>query len=190
MVHFTCSAAPARAQQPVDRARLEAVAREYQVHTEPPGPERLFRLDSEAALRERIRQDYRQRYEQAEFPKESSRAAGYVATTYDRAWAPQVAVRIPHVVCHNPLYFEDKNVERYAWDFPLLQPALSLGKFYWDFVTLPYNVGVMGPCACDCQTDYDQPAQPVPYYVYVPPFSWKGAAYQTGAVLGGIALFP
>src|SRR5947209_2816457 len=45
---------------------------EYQIQLEPPGPDRLFRVDSEDVLRERMRQEARQRspMERIVFPEE------------------------------------------------------------------------------------------------------------------------
>ncbi|MGE3804360.1 MAG: hypothetical protein AB7K24_06785 [Gemmataceae bacterium] len=107
-----------------------------------------------------------------------------------RSWLPQAALVEPNFVCYRPLYFEDKNTERYGWDFSIFQPIVSTGKFYLDLVTLPYQMGAHPPCFCECNTGYFLPGDPVPYMLYVPPPSLAGAAAQTAVVVGGVAIFP
>ncbi len=179
----------ASAQQPPAGGGLRSpdeLGREFRIQLEPPGRERVFRVESEEALRERIRQEYRQRGDRAEFPKETPITAAFPG----RSFPLQVAERVPNVVCYHPLYFEDKNVERYGWDAGIFQPLLSTGKFYADLVALPYKMGVQPPHSCECNTGYYLPGDCVPYLLYVPPPSLAGAALQTGAVVGGIAVFP
>src|SRR5262249_23150469 len=56
----------------VDRKLPADESQEYSIQLEPPGPQRLFKLESEAAFFERLRQEARQRPtpERIEFPAE------------------------------------------------------------------------------------------------------------------------
>ncbi len=172
-----------------DTRTLEERAREYRIQLEPPGPERIFQAESEATLRERMRQEARQRDERIEFPKDV-----YLTTPGEiyagRKWPLQVTTTVPNIVCYRPLYFEELNAERYGWDACLLQPFLSTGKFYLDTLMLPYNMGVLSPCECECNTGYYLPGTPVPYMIYVPPLSAKGILYESAAIGFAAAVWP
>jgi hypothetical protein len=186
----------ANAQPPRDAGRPPGAVpdpfikeKDYPIQLEPPGPDRIFHVESEAALRERIRQEFRQRNERAEFPPEIELVRP--GTAYEpRFFPPMASLYVPDAVCYKPLYFEDKNVERYGWDTGIFQPALSTAKFYVDLAMLPYNMGVMHPCACEFNTGYIKSGDPVPFFIYIPPLSLKGAALQAGVIAGGIAIWP
>jgi hypothetical protein len=183
---FLCSIV-AHAQQP----RPADTPQEYQIQLEPPGPQRAFRLESEKALFERIRQEARDRNDPsgAVFPQEQVPGEGQ---TYQpgRPWAATTTLLVPYLVCYNPLYFEEKNTERYGWDWSIFQPIVSTGAFYADVVILPYNFGVMPCWECECNSGYPLIGEPVAYHFYLPPFSWKGAALQAAVVGGGVAALP
>jgi hypothetical protein len=151
---------------------------------------RLFRLESEAALFERVRQEARDRGEQAEFPRRIDLPEPDRPYQPGRPWRPSLVLVQPYVVCYHPLYFEEKNTERYGWDLSIFQPLVSTAAFYADLAILPYRMGVQPPWTCECNAGYFLPGDPVPYYFYVPPFSWKGAALQAAVVAGGIAALP
>jgi hypothetical protein len=136
----------------------------YQIQLEPPGLERLqMSLQSEESLKERIRQENRQRVpmERVIFPEEPilSREVYYGRGPI---WPERQEVAIPYFVCYKRLYFEEKNSERYGWDLGLLQPLISAGAFYADVVTLPYHMAT-DPCRCyECSAGYCLPGDPVP----------------------------
>ncbi len=172
-----------------DFRSIEERAREYRIQLEPPGPERIFNVESEATLRERMRQEARQRDERIEFPRDVYLAApGEVYA--GRKWPLQVTATVPNVVCYRPLYFEELNAERYGWDACLFQPFISVGKFYLDTLMLPYNMGVLSPCDCECNAGYYLPGTPVPYMIYVPPLSVKGILYESAAIGFAAAVWP
>lgn len=154
---------------------------------EVPGPERLFRLESEHQLRERIRQEQRDRASRAVFPTDVPTAPDGV-TYQGRAW-PRMISSIPaSITSYQPLYFEDKNVERYGWDAGIFQPFLSAGKFYLDLALLPYNLGAQPPWSLEYNAGYALPGDPEPYRLYLPRCSVTGASLESLAVLGIIAL--
>ena len=136
-------------------------------------------------MRERLVREAQERKAKLEFPGDTS----YTPKELPRVRPPQETTVVPYVVCYQPLYFEDKNSERYGWHIPLVQPLISTGKFYLDTLLLPYNMGVRFPWQCECNSGYPLPGDPVPYMIYLPPWSWKGAALEAGAVTGGMAAF-
>jgi hypothetical protein len=143
----------------------------------------VFRANPEAVVLDRIRREAADRGEKAQFPRETpfipSRG---MRTPWE--WPNSVGTYVPYLVSYRPLYFEAKNFERYGWSLGPIQPLVSTAKFYVDLLTLPYNVGVLPPWRCECNAGYCLPGDPVPFRLYLPPWSWKGAALQTGAVLG------
>jgi hypothetical protein len=162
---------------------------EYQIQLLPPSVERLFRLQSEDALREQMRQEMRDKPqpERATFPEER-RVTG--ARYGDRVYPPQLVTSEPYYVNYKRLYFQDLNSERYGWDLGFVQPFVSAGLFYFDVVTFPYH-WASHPLECtDSSTGYCLPGDPVPYLLYPPELSATGAIGEAGAVLGLVAVFP
>jgi hypothetical protein len=195
-VPATAALLPAAAQQPQPQPGAMGTLRapgedstDYQIQLEPPGPQRLFRLESEASLQERMRQEARERPspERILFPEEPILSRDAYA---GRSWSPMSEHAEPNYVCHKRLYFEQLNAERYGWDLGILHPLLATGKFYWDVATYPYHAAT-APCRkFECSAGYCLPGDPVPLLLYPPEFSWTGLAAQ-GAVIGGLyALIP
>jgi hypothetical protein len=61
-------------------------------------------------------------------------------------------------LCHNPLYFEQANAERYGIDRTALlghniQPIASGIHFFGSVAALPYKMGSQRPNTCDCGPD-------------------------------------
>jgi hypothetical protein len=163
---------------------------EYQIQLIPPGPQRFFRLESEAAIQERMRQEAlsRPNPERVEFPKDYKPLTRqpYVA----RAWPPLYEIAEPAYVCYRRLGFEDINSERYGWDLGFVQPFVSAGKFYCDLATLPYR-WAQEPCRHhECSAGYCLPGDPVPYLCYPVGISSLGSVAEAGAVLAILAVFP
>jgi hypothetical protein len=161
----------------------------YTIQLEPPGTERLFRLESEARFQERLRQEAqtRPRPDRIEFPVE----APVSTETYTaRHYAPMSEVVEPNYTCYQRLYFEEKNSERYGWDLGFMQPFVSAGVFWWDLVTLPYNLGTE-PCRkYECSAGYCLPGDPVPYLIYPPEFTVTGSVLEAGTIVALFAIFP
>jgi hypothetical protein len=159
------------------------------IQLSPPGPQRLFRLESESSLHERMRQEARERPapERITFPEEPVVGLGQVVS---RRFPHETMLVEPNYVCYGRLYFEEKNSERYGWDLGIIQPFLSASIFYWDLITLPYHMGTE-PCRCyECSAGYCLPGDPVPYLLYPCELSLTGAIAEaaTGAAL--FAIFP
>jgi hypothetical protein len=165
----------------------------YQVQLEPPGPLRLFRLESEKALRERMRQEVRERTppglppERLVFPEEPVITRQPYA---GRAFPPGNLSVEPIYLCYGRLYFEQKNSERFGWDLGPLQPLLSATAFYWDLAMLPYHMAT-APCQqYECSAGYCLPGDPVPFLLYPPELSVTGVLAEAGTVIALIAIFP
>jgi hypothetical protein len=161
---------------------------EFRLRTDLPGPDRLFERSSEKQLFERIKREAGPtRAARVIFPEEE-------VLTKDK-YAPRLFPRAVHLVepnfvCHGRLYFEQPNFERHGWDLGLFQPAVSLGAFYWDVATLPYQLGTRPFQKYECSAGKCLPGDPVPLLWYPPELSWSGLAAQTGAVTAGFFIFP
>jgi hypothetical protein len=170
--------------RPPDETNLE-----YQIQLTPPGPQRLFRLESEAALHERMRQEARERPapERIEFPVEPIISR----ESYEgRFWPGFQECVEPSYLCHKRLYFEEPNAERYGWDFGIFQPILSTAYFYWDVAWWPYKIATR-PCdRFECSAGKCLPGDPVPYKLYPPEISVTGFLAEAGTIATLIAVFP
>jgi hypothetical protein len=164
---------------------------EYQIQVIPPGLERFTRLDSDAKLFERIRQETitRDPNERVEFPaspilsRERYRGRGNV-------WAQQHMTVEPNLLYYRHLFFEDKNSERYGWDFGAIQPEICLVKFWFDFVSLPMKIGSTLCDRMEANTGYCLPGDPVPYLLYPPDVTVPGSVAELGVIAALIAMFP
>jgi hypothetical protein len=94
-------------------------------------------------------------------------------------------------LCHKPLYFEDVQLERYGHTAgPFRQPWISGAHFFLNIAALPYNMGINPPHECQYSLGYYRPGSCAPWMIQPIPLSLRGAAAQTGAVLGGVYLIP
>ena len=135
-----------------------------------PHPSQVFRVESEATFRDRLRREAQQRKIPISFPKDAvapgPRARGLVCP-----FLPRTTFLVPSVLCYRPLYFEDQNTERYSWIVPGLQPLISTGKFYMRTLLLPYSLAIQPPWSWECNTGYPLPGDPVPYSPSLVPVS-------------------
>jgi len=156
-----------------------------------PGPHRLFRLESEAAVHERIRQEARQTRTPTliEFPEQmrfEEREKVYVP----RQWPLTKELVQPCYVFHGRLLFEQPNSERYGWSMGVAQPAISALHFYADVATLPYHLA-QDPCRYgDTSAGKCLPGDPVPLYLYPPQWSLSGLTAEAAAVTLLFFVFP
>jgi hypothetical protein len=165
---------------------------EYQIQLEPPGLERLSRLDSDETLQERIRQETRARdaNERVEFPL-SPILSRDKYTGRRHHWQQRQLTVEPDFTFYHKLLFEDKNTERYGWELGELQPLLSAGKFFLDFALLPLKAGNMLCVGCtECSTGYCLPGDPVPLLLYPPEVTLTGTVVELGTIAALIAIFP
>jgi hypothetical protein len=157
-------------------------------------PKRVFRLESEAQLRQRMARESQEgnnplnlKYDiffpnYPSIPKE---------TFVSRSWAPLGEIVDPPFVCYRRLYFEQINFERYGWDLgPLCDVLLSQGAFYFDLITLPYHAGTDLCRRYECNTGYYLPGDPAPLLLYPPRLSLTGALAEATAIGLGFVIFP
>jgi hypothetical protein len=162
-------------------------ALEFRSLKEVPGPEVLTRLESEAAWRERLRQESLKQNERIVFPDEPVLAKEPYA---GRKMPPYVKAVEPSYLCHGRLLFEQQNFERGTWDFGVFTAPVELAKFYWDVALLPYHC-FSRPCQCmDTSAGKCLPGDPTPFYLYPPELSLTGLAAEAAAVTGVFFIFP
>jgi hypothetical protein len=175
------------AQKMPDKQRTTDEIGDYNIQLDVPGSQRLFQLESEAMLKERMRQEAKRYGERLTFPDEPILSKlPYTA----RQWEPQTRQVEPSYVCYGRLLFEQKNFERYGWDLGPVTPLVSAGAFFWDVLALPYHVGTR-PCQqYECSAGYCLPGDPVPFLLYPPEISLTGALAEGAAVTGAFLIFP
>jgi hypothetical protein len=153
----------------------------FTIQLQPPGPERLFRLESEVHFMDRIRATTPRRpFEPVIFPEEP-----VISTSNEppqRVWPPRREFAEPHYVCYDPLFFQQKYFERYGWDLGAVAPLVSLLTFWFDGVTFPYHLA-NAPCrGGECSAGYCLPGDPTPLRLDPPewPVSVEVNYYRTG----------
>jgi hypothetical protein len=176
---------------PMETGRAPGVPDDGQgnyVQLDPPGPQRLFRLDSEMSLQERMRQEALSRpgQDKTEFPTYKPISDSVFA---GRAWPCQTMLVEPSYVNYKPLMFQELNSERYGWDLGFVQPFVSTGYFIKDLVFWPYRRAADGSC-CDSGAGYCLPGDPVPYLLYPPNLSLRGAVAEAVVIAALVAIFP
>lgn len=100
------------------------------------------------------------------------------------------APRNTHRFSHNPLYFEDPNLERCGQGHGCLTTAHSAAHFVSLIAITPYLMTADHPRSCvaalpDCRT-----CQSFGKEAYLPEWSWKAAAVQAAAVTGLVFIIP
>jgi len=92
---------------------------------------------------------------------------------------------------HNPLYFEDPQLERYGHSYnEAIQPFVSIGKFGIQLVGLPYQMKIDPVCKKKYTLGWYRPGECAPKKLYQVPFNCDAAATQAAATTGMIFLIP
>jgi len=170
-------------------AEFQQEASNLSVPLEPPGPERLFRLESERSWMQRVEQQHLQgpEHDRVEFPEEPAVSTDrYQPRSFPRA----TELVEPNYVCYKRLYFNQINSERYGWDLGIIHPIVSAGIFYWDLIMLPYHCGTEPFRKYECSAGYCLPGDPVPLLLYPPEFSVTGTVLEAGTIVSLFAIFP
>jgi len=166
-------------------------ATQFQVRVNMPGPETLYRLESETQLQERLRQEFRQLNEPSadvDFPQQK---LVLTKSAYQPRNLPQQAIYAePAYLVYHRLYFEQKNFDRYGWELGFLQPIVSAAMFYKDLAFLPYHMGEDIRRRYDVSVNNCLPGDPVPLTFIPPHISLSGGFLQTLATVGLVAAFP
>jgi hypothetical protein len=107
-----------------------------------------------------------------------------------RQWIPQTFTWKASALCHKPLYFENRQLERYGHTHgPFLQPIQSTGHFFTSLFTLPYQTAIHPPTECMYALGYYRPGNCAPWLKDPVPISLDGIRRQA-LVTTGIALLP
>lgn len=108
-----------------------------------------------------------------------------------RHWAQTTFLWKASALCHKPLYFEDKHLERYGHSWgPLLQPVMSGAHFFGNVLALPYKAGMDPPHECMYTLGHYRPGNCAPYMLDPIPLSVRGAAVAGGIWTGGVYAIP
>ncbi len=93
--------------------------------------------------------------------------------------------------CHQPLYFEEVNLERYGYGCrPCLQPLASGAHFFLTVPALPYKMVVNPPRECVYTLGYYRPGDRVPWQRNYLPWDTRAAAVEAGVAVGLVFLIP
>jgi hypothetical protein len=162
----------------------EVATPQARIQLEPPGTLRVFRLESEEALQERIRQEARgPGAAPIYFPEEQPVRW---EPKPDHGGPPKQMLVEPQYVCYGRLMFEQRYSERYGWDVGFMQPLVCAGSFYYDVGTAPFRRLLIEPCrSFECSAGYCLPGDPVPWLLGPPElipcgFGANGGQCQAG----------
>jgi hypothetical protein len=161
----------------------------FTIATELPGPDRMFRRQSEEEFFERIRQEYRGKAGTGRviFPENPP----LTREPFQRRVFPRMVQSVePAYVCHGRLFFEQPNFERQGWHLGFIQPLVNLGVFYYDVALLPYHAATRPFQGTDCSAGKCLPGDRTPLYLYHEEFSVTGLVGQAGVVTGLYYMFP
>jgi hypothetical protein len=162
---------------------------EQTIQLEPPGPDRLFRLESEDSLKERWRQELKNNRlgDRQIYPDEPILTRD---AYFGRSWQARTLTVEPNYLSYKRLLFEQINAERYGWDLGPVGTALSPLEFFGDVVTLPYHA-FTDPFRCgESNSGYCLPGDPTPLLLYPPQLSTSGALAETASILAILVFFP
>jgi hypothetical protein len=108
-----------------------------------------------------------------------------------QTWAPTTFTWKASALCHQPLYFEDVQLERYGHSWgPYLQPLASGANFFLSVPALPYKMGLYPPCECIYTLGYYRPGSCAPYMIDPFPLSIRAALAEGGVWTGMVFLIP
>ncbi|KAA1258747.1 hypothetical protein LF1_12700 [Rubripirellula obstinata] len=108
-----------------------------------------------------------------------------------RSWTPMTMTYLASNLCHNPLYFEDVNLERYGHTHgPVLEPIIQTAHFFGNIAVLPYKMGVHCPTECQYALGYYRPGNCAPWIKPPVPLSVKGGIAQAATMTGLFWLIP
>lgn len=116
-----------------------------------------------------------------------------------RGWPVNTFNWVPSCFCHNPLYFEEINLERYGYGCgcfgpccsSCVQSAASAAHFFATVPALPYKMAVDCPGECDYTLGHYRPGSCPPWqYHCCSRASCLGALSSGGVATGLIFLIP
>jgi hypothetical protein len=93
-------------------------------------------------------------------------------------------------LAHQPLYFEDVNLERNGYSCGIGQPFVSAARFFGRIPLLPYALAVHPHHEVQYALGESRPGSSAPYVHVRPPLSGQGALAQAAVVTGLFFLIP
>ena len=112
------------------------------------------------------------------------------AAVVPRAWTPQTVTWHASALCHKPLYFENRQLERYGHTHgPVLQPIHSTAHFFVSLFALPYKTAIHPPTECMYALGYYRPGNCAPWLKDPIPISLDGVRRQA-LVVSAFAFIP
>ena len=93
-------------------------------------------------------------------------------------------------LCHQPLYFEETNLERHGFSAGGVQPLVSGARFFGTVGMLPYSMVVDPPDKCRYTLGHYRPGSPVPPHINSIPCRWDAATVQAAAVTAAFIAIP
>jgi hypothetical protein len=109
---------------------------------------------------------------------------------WQRPWLASEFFWTAPAVGYQPLYFEDANLERYGHSFGVLQPAVSAGRGFGQFMALPYQMTLQPPREIVYPLGYARPGDRVMYQAERLEWDARAAAVEAGVLTGFIFLIP
>lgn len=108
-----------------------------------------------------------------------------------RDWEPVDFMWTASALYHKPLYFEERQLERYGHTTgPFTEPVLSGAHFFLNVAVLPYKMGMNPPNESLYPLGYYRPGSCAPRLLPPVPISPRGALWQAGTVTGLVFLLP
>ena len=162
---------------------------DFTISTDLPGPDRFFRRESEKQVFDRMRLETVRRTgpNRIIFPQEEPVSK---EPYQPRQFSQHVASIMPGFVNHYRLYFEQPNFERQGWELGYMQPAVSVGIFYYDTLLFPYHYFTDPHDQGDSSAGKCLPGDPTPLLCYKERFSVSGLLGQGAAISGFFFLLP
>ena len=94
-------------------------------------------------------------------------------------------------LCHKPLYFEERQLERYGHSTgPYTQPLVSGAHFFGSVLMLPYNMGLKLPGECEYALGHYETGSCAPYMIPALPITARAVLFEAGAAAGLVYLLP
>ncbi len=180
--------------------KFPAIKSDPSKYTTLPPREKIFEMRSNDQLEDiimrLIREDEKRRgattdEKTLKFPATQEAGEGQVFRPRTEYASPLQTSYFATYVTHRRLHFEEKNAERYGWDFGIIQPLVSTLYFYKDVLLWPNSLA--SGCAYgfwDTNVGKCLPGSPTPYMLYPPGLTITGTAAEGVILTGAAFIFP